>query len=122
MAKRNTRERRLDIVAAIGKIERFLEAGTFESFHNDERTHDAVVRNQEIVSEASRHVPEELKTTAPHIPWRNIADIGNRLRHGYDNLNDVIVWDTIRRDLPPLLAAILKFLEIDSGNAGIGEK
>ena len=110
MAKRSARERLQDIVDSIGKIDRFLASKSLEDFKTDALIHDAVVRNLEIVSEASRHVPNELKAKAPHIPWREIADFGNVLRHGYEGVNDPILWSTIERDLPPLLAAIRTLL------------
>jgi uncharacterized protein with HEPN domain len=99
---RSVRERLLEIVGSIEKIERFLEDKTFEVFKTDAMIHDAVVRNLEIVSEASRHIPTELKVRASQIPWREIADFGNVLRHGYEGVNDPILWTTIKRDLPYL--------------------
>jgi uncharacterized protein with HEPN domain len=114
MTKRSATERLRDILEAIEKIERFLSGHDFEIFKTDALIHDAVVRNLEIVSEASRHVPEELKAKAPHIPWREIADFGNVLRHGYEGVNDPILWSTIKRDLP-LLAAALPALLADAG-------
>ena len=111
MAKRSARERLIDIATAIEKIQRFLTNVSFEGFCADERTHDAVVRNLEIISEGSRHVPDELKAVTPHIPWRNIADFGNWLRHGYDAVNDHILWDTINRDLPALHETVRQLLE-----------
>lgn len=47
----------------------------------------------EIISEASRHVPDAMKAAAPEIPWRRVADIGNHLRHGYDELNLEYLWN-----------------------------
>jgi len=73
MTKRSARERLLDIVQAIEKIERFLTDQNFEVFRTNALIHDAVVRNLEIVSEASRHVPPALKAKTPHISWREIA-------------------------------------------------
>lgn len=105
-AKRSIRERLRDIEEAIEKIGRFLAGKSFDDFKHDALIHDAVVRNLEIVSEASRHVPSPVKAKAPHIPWREIADFGNVLRHGYEGINDPILWSTIERDLPPLLAAV----------------
>jgi uncharacterized protein with HEPN domain len=110
MAKRSARERLQDIVESIEKIERFLTGKDFDVFKNDALIHDAVVRNLEIVSEASRHIPKELKAKTPQISWREIADFGNVLRHGYEGVNDPILWSTITRDLPPLLATIRSLL------------
>ncbi|HEY0281360.1 MAG TPA: HepT-like ribonuclease domain-containing protein [Rhizomicrobium sp.] len=90
---------------------RFSCWATFEVFATSALVHDAVIRNLEIVSEASRHVPADLKATAPDIAWREIADFGNLLRHGYEGVNDRILWETIRRDLPPLMTAVRGFLD-----------
>jgi uncharacterized protein with HEPN domain len=111
MAKRSPRERLKDIAESIDKIGKFLGGKAFEDFRADALIHDAVVRNLEIVSEASRHVPSALRTSVPHIPWREIADFGNVLRHGYEGVNDRIIWDTIARDLPVLRDAVQRLLD-----------
>lgn len=110
MVKRSARERLQDIANSIGKIELFLADQSFDIFKSNALIHDAVVRNLEIVSEASRHIPTELKTRTAQIPWREIADFGNVLRHGYEGMNDPILWSTIKRDLPVLMAAVRSLL------------
>ena len=97
-------------MAALDKIDRFLQGKNFETFTSDALTHDAVVRNLEVISEASRHLPEAMKVGSPQIPWRNVADMGNWLRHGYDVVSDRILWETISRDLPPLRTAVKKII------------
>ena len=87
-----------------------MEYKSFDDFAGNALVHDAVVRNLETVSEASRHIPSELKARAAHIPWREVADFGNILRHGYEAVNDRIIWDTIERDLPVLMEAIRSLL------------
>ena len=77
-----------------------------DDFSRDALLHDAVVRNLEVLSEASRHIGDDLKSHAPEVPWRNVADMGNWLRHGYDVVSDRILWDTIQRDLPALHDAV----------------
>ena len=62
-------------------------------------------RGIEIVSEASRHLPPELKARHKHIPWRKVADIGNVLRHGYEVISAPILAKLARDDLPVLIAA-----------------
>jgi len=110
MAKRSVPERLADIAESIAKIGRFLAGKTYQDFRNDALVHDAVVRNLEIISEASRHVPTACKEKQRHIPWKEIADFGNVLRHGYEGVNDIIVWSTIERDLPALAAAVRSLL------------
>ncbi len=111
MVKRSVRARLNDVAEAIDKIGQFLRDKSFEDFRTVALIHDAVVRNLEIVSEASRHIPPGVKARASHIPWREIADFGNVLRHGYEGVNDPILWDTIQRDLPVLRSAIQTFLD-----------
>jgi uncharacterized protein with HEPN domain len=106
MGKRSVRERLTDVAQAIAKIERYLLGKTFNDFRNDSLTYDAVVRNLEIISEASRHVPLELKQRYTYIAWKQVGDFGNVLRHGYEGLNDVLLWKTFERDLPPLREAV----------------
>lgn len=66
----------------------------------------AVERGLEIISEASRHVPADLKALAPDIPWRQIAAIGNLLRHEYQRADVAATWNIIDEHLGPLAGAI----------------
>ncbi|MBB3978993.1 uncharacterized protein with HEPN domain [Rhizobium azooxidifex] len=68
---------------AIEQIERMLAEKTLEDLNGDRYLRAAYERFLEILSEASRHVPPDLKDAFPDIPWRRIADIGNHLRHAY---------------------------------------
>jgi uncharacterized protein with HEPN domain len=97
------------ILEAIADIERLLDGKTVEFIANNRMAKLAYERLLEIVSEASRHIPAALKDQAPHIQWRAIADIGNRLRHGYDTLSIDRLW-RIREsgDLSKLREAIAK--------------
>ena len=60
----------------------------------------------EIVSEASRRLPDELKARHPEIPWRDIAGAGNIYRHDYEDVLERVLWQTLAHDLPPLLAVV----------------
>jgi uncharacterized protein with HEPN domain len=66
----------------------------------------ALERFFEVISEASRHLPEEWRSRRPHVPWRQVADIGNRLRHGYDMIEPRRLWAIYRNDLDTLENAI----------------
>jgi uncharacterized protein with HEPN domain len=75
-----------------------------------------VERSVEIVSEASRHIPEALKQRYPGVPWRSIAGIGNILRHDYDLLDDHEIWMVATRHVTTLRNAVEQMLaEIDAG-------
>ena len=65
-----------------------------------------VQRAIEIISEASRGIPEQLKATRPEIPWPTVRDIGNILRHQYEGVSDPILWRVVTDELPRLKAAI----------------
>jgi uncharacterized protein with HEPN domain len=61
-----------------------------------------VERGLEVISEASRHLSDELKSRHPHIPWRKIAGIGNVLRHDYGRVSAPVIWKLVVEDLPIL--------------------
>jgi uncharacterized protein with HEPN domain len=66
----------------------------------------AVIRCLEIISEASRRLPLELKERHPHIPWKQIADAGNLYRHAYKDVRDEIIWQTVQSALDGLEVAV----------------
>ncbi len=90
-----------DILRSIAWIEQDIEGKTFAAFERDRRLRQLIERNLEIVSEASRHIPSELKARAPKIPWREIAGIGNVLRHDYGGTDPRILWDAARARANP---------------------
>jgi uncharacterized protein with HEPN domain len=91
-----------DIVAAIGKIERYTAGLGREAFLADEKTIDAVVRNLEIIGEAARTVPDHFAATHPGVPWVRIAGLRNRIVHDYFGLDLEIIWQILQADLPQL--------------------
>lgn len=62
----------------------------------------AVERSFEIICEASRRIPDDVKSQQVEINWRRMADFGNQLRHAYHRVEPQILWETAQRDLPPL--------------------
>jgi len=96
------------ILEAITNIETDTAGYDFEKFRADRRTRQLVERNLEILSEASRRLPEELKLDEARIPWRAIAGIGNVLRHDYHEAYPTVLWDTCQKDLKPLKEAVLR--------------
>ena len=76
------------------------------------RTRQLVERNFEILSEASRRLPNEYKDREVQIPWRAIAGIGNVLRHDYHETYPTVLWDTCEKDLKPLKDAVLRIYVI----------
>jgi uncharacterized protein with HEPN domain len=92
-----------DILTAIRSIMTFVEGMTFDAYLEDEKTRYAVMRGYEIIGEAVRHLPDELKAANPDIPWAEMAAMRNRIVHGYFSVDDGILYETIETDLRPLL-------------------
>lgn len=84
-------------------IIRFTAGMTLEQYLADEKTRYAVMRGYEIMGEAVRHLPGELKDANSDIPWRTMAAMRNRIVHGYFGIDDAILYTTIEAELKPLL-------------------
>jgi uncharacterized protein with HEPN domain len=90
---------------------RFVQDLSFEAFATDERTLYAVTRCLEIISEASRRLPDELKARHAAVPWRQIAGSGNIYRHDYEDVLPGILWNTVLHHLGVLERAVHDELE-----------
>ena len=91
-----------DILTAIEKIETFVGTMTFEEFLGDEKTKSAVVRELEVIGEATKHIPSHIRRKYPNIPWSSMAKMRDRLVHGYWTVDYEIVWKVIAEELPEL--------------------
>src|SRR3954464_10189347 len=81
-----------------------------DAYKADMRRRTAVERCIEIISEASRHIPEADKDRFPAVPWPDIAGIGNILRHEYQRVADPVIWHTATRSLPQLRPVITELI------------
>ena len=95
-----------DIKQGIAEIRLFLAGATVDELRSDRKTRLAFERLLEIVSEASRFIPEEWKAANPDVPWRNVSNLGNHLRHAYQKVDLKLLWSIYADDLDPLEAAI----------------
>ena len=111
MPLRNWKIRIADIVDCIVKIERYTKGYTFERFQGDEKTIDSVLRNLEIIGEAARHLPEEIRAQYPDIPWVEMLTMRNIVIHEYHGVNLRIIWQTVKEDLPPLVPRMKQILK-----------
>ncbi len=100
-----------DILGSINKIERFLREHDFEKFQNNELVIDAVVRNVEIIGEASNNLTRDFRSKNPQIEWRQIIDTRNRIVHGYATVDLEIIWSITQSSLPKLKKEIEQILE-----------
>ena len=105
MVARSLIPRLTDIIEAIERINGVLADVSLEAFENDWRRKWLIERGIEIISEASRHLPDDLKARHPEIPWQKVAGIGNVLRHNYDGLSDEIVAAILDTQLNALAEA-----------------
>ena len=99
-------DRLRDILEAIAEIDALLEGISLERFSAEMTRRMATERYLEIVCEAARNVPDEIKKSAPEIDWRRMNDFANLLRHAYHATKVDIVWDIVQRHLPPLKAFV----------------
>lgn len=90
------------ILDAIEQIERGLSGVSSERYAEDRLLSAAIERLLEVVSEASRHLPAEVKEFGPDIPWQRVADLGNRLRHAYHQVDPQLVWRIVMDELPKM--------------------
>jgi uncharacterized protein with HEPN domain len=100
-----------DIIESINLICTYIHKLDYEAFAADQKTFDAVVRNLEIIGEAVRNLPDEIKLTIAGIEWKKIAGLRNILAHEYFGINKQIVWDIIQNKLQPLKSACDQMVE-----------
>src|SRR3989304_3904896 len=97
----------LDILESAKTALGYIAGKTREDFLKDTQCQDAVIRRIEIIGEAARRVSNNGKATLP-LPWSEIIGMRNLMIHEYDDVDLVIVWDTVKNDLPPLIASLEK--------------
>jgi len=100
-----------DILECIAKIRRFTKGYSFADFQDDEKTIDSVLRNLEIIGEAARHVPAEIRARYPELPWAEMLTMRNIVIHEYHGVNLSIIWQTVKEDLPPLVSHLKRILQ-----------
>jgi len=100
-----------DILDYAEKTERFLTGiPSAEALREDERTLLAVVRALEVVGEAAKRIPQDLRMKHPELPWRGMMGMRDKVIHGYFGVDAEVVWRTVHEDLPPLRKAISALL------------
>lgn len=100
-----------DIVESIEKIEKYTTNISYEKFAEDSLLVDGVIRNLEIIGEAVKNLPAQIKTKYPDIEWKKIAGLRDILIHEYFGVNLEIIWDVVANKVPELKTSIKKILE-----------
>jgi len=89
-----------DILTAIGRILEYTQECDFADFKRDYKTVDAVIRNFEIIGEAAKKIPDEIKERYSDVPWNEMYALRNRISHAYFGIDYEIIWDIITNHLP----------------------
>ena len=100
-----------DIFSAIEKVELFTQGMDMEGFVEDEKTVFAVVRALEIIGEAAKKIPVQVRDRYPDVPWQEMAGIRDKLIHEYFGVKLEVVWNTVEKDLPELKIFIAEMIE-----------
>ena len=110
-----------DMISFSEKVLAYTDGLERQKFEASGLTYDATVRNLELIGEAATHIPALVQKFAPHIPWREIISMRNRLIHGYLGIDNDTLWSVIRDDVPSLLGELLA-LKKEIGRASCRER
>lgn len=100
-----------DILDAINDARDFTKAMKFEDFIEDKKTINAVVRSLEVIGEATKKIPNDMRAEYPDIPWKRMAGMRDKLIHDYFGVDLEIVWEVINNELPPIEPLIRRVLD-----------
>jgi len=104
----------LHIRDSIEKIETYVADCSYDQFQSDQMMQDAVIRQLEVIGEATTNLEATFKSQTKEIPWREIADFRNVLAHEYWDVDLAIVWKTVQEDVRALKKALLPLLPLNS--------
>lgn len=99
-----------DIIDAMKSIEVFVGAMTLNEFKEDEKTSSAVIRKFEVIGEAAKYMPEDVKVIYQDIQWKSMAGMRDRLIHAYFGIDYDLVWAAIKTEIPKLKVKLKKML------------
>ncbi|MDD5459463.1 MAG: DUF86 domain-containing protein [Phycisphaerae bacterium] len=99
-----------DIIAAIDSIDQFVEGMDFYQFSQDDKTASAVIQKLQIIGEAVKNVPADIRQKYCDIRWKEMAGMRDKLIHQYFGMKMELLWETIQNDLPPLRIPLLEII------------
>ncbi len=116
MSKRDWRLFVEDMLESIDLIEEYVAPLNLDNFKKDRKTIDAVVRNFEVIGEASKFVPDDIKAKHSEIDWPAILGLRNRIAHEYFGISLSIIWTIIKDELPRLKSQLKSMLHKEANN------
>ena len=111
MTKRDYRLFIEDILESMSMIGEYIEDMDYHHFLVDRKTIDAVIRNLEIIGEAARNIPEEIRNVYPAVPWKKMIGLRNIAIHAYFGIDLEIVWRIVSTNIPDAKTEITKLLD-----------
>ena len=111
MSERGAKAFLQDMLEAARRIQAYTKELDFDTFRQDQKTQDAVLRNLEILGEAAKQIPEMIVAQFPGLPWKEMAGTRDRLIHHYFGVNLDIVWGIVELELPTVIAELEAILE-----------
>ncbi len=100
------------ILASISAIEKYTQGISKDEFISSPQIQDAVIRNLEIIGEATKKIPHDIKAKHNDVPWKDIAGLRDVLIHDYFSVDTEAVWETIEKDIPQLKQSIEHILKV----------
>jgi len=100
-----------DMLENAEKALSFVQGMDYDGFCTDDKAVYAVIRALEIIGEAARQIPENIRQANPEIQWREIAAMRNKLTHEYFGVNTKVIWRTVHEDLPVIIPFLKKMLK-----------
>ena len=104
-----------DIYQSVEKIEEFTRGISFDQLLADERTKDAILRNLQVIGEASKNLPETLIADHPEVDWSGLAGVRDIVTHRYFRVDWHLLWTSVHEELPVLKIQIRNLMIIEQG-------
>ena len=104
-----------EILDAIEAIESFVQDMTLDQFELDDKTSSAVIRKLEIIGEATKNIPAEIRQNYAQVPWKEMAGMRDKLIHFYFGINYNLVWQAIKNRLPQIKPVIRQIIDASGG-------
>ena len=100
-----------DIIENIDDAQRFIGGVTYESFIDDKKTVNAVIRSIEVIGEASKHIPSDIRAKRPDVPWKDMAGMRDKCIHDYVGIDFEVIWTAVKDELSAIRPKIQSLLD-----------